>query len=134
LGILFDKARGSGCKQLAALSVQCFDAGDLFRLLPAANAVAGATKRSSLSVDLEMAEGGMLSVAFDGPLTEAQLVREFLQPQLTAAKDKNVSALRVELRFTDGLDLSGDAPERLRDQLTRVGNAAVFVSAEAERA
>jgi len=61
-------------------------------------------------------------------------VREFLQPQLAAAKDKNVSALQVELRFTSGLDLSGDAPERLREQLTRVGNAAVFVSAEAERA
>jgi hypothetical protein len=85
-------------------------------------------------VDLEMAEGGLLTIEFTGPLTEAQLVREFLQPQLTAAKDKNPRMLRVELRFNDGLDLSGDAPERLPDQLTRVGNGAAFVSAEAERA
>ena len=134
LGILFDKARGSGCKQLAALTVQCFDAGDLFRLLPAANGISGATKRVSVNVDLEMAEGGLLTIEFTGPLTEAQLVREFLQPQLTAAKDKNARMLRFELRFSDGLDLAGDAPERLRDQLTRVGNGAAFVSAEAERA
>lgn len=134
LGILFDKARGSGCRQLAALTVQCFDAGDLFRLIPAANGISGANKRVSVNVDLEMAEGGLLTIEFTGPLTEAQLVREFLQPQLTAAKDKNPRMLRVELRFNDGLDLSGDAPERLRDQLTRVGNGAAFVSAEAERA
>ncbi|MCZ8164568.1 DUF499 domain-containing protein [Silanimonas sp.] len=134
LGILFDRARGSGCKQLAALTVQCFDAGDLFRLLPAANGVSGASKQVTVKVDLEMAEGGLLTIDFTGPLTEAQLVREFLQPQLTAAKDKNPRMLGVELRFNDGLDLSGDAPERLRDQLTRVGNGAAFVSAEAERA
>lgn len=134
LGVLFDKARGSGCKQLAALTVQCFDAGDLFRLLPAANGISGASKRVTVNVELEMAEGGLLVIEFAGPLTEAQLVREFLQPQLTAAKDKNPRMLKVELRFNDGLDLSGDAPERLRDQLTRVGNGAAFVSAEAERA
>ncbi len=134
LGILFDRARGSGCRQLAALTVQCFDAGDLFRLLPAANGVSGANKCVTVNVELEMAEGGLLKIEFTGPLAEAQLVREFLQPQLIAAKDKNPRELRVELRFNDGLDLAGDAPERLRNQLTQVGNAAVFVSAEAERA
>lgn len=134
LGILFDKARGSGCTQLATLSVQCFDAGDLFRLLPAANAVAGAGKRVRLRVELEMSEGGLLGLDFVGPITEAQLIREFLQPQLTAAKDRNATGLVLELRFDAGLTLGGDASERLTEQLTRVGNAAVFVSAEAEGA
>lgn len=133
MGILFDKARDHGCNQLAAVTVQCFDAGDLFRLLPAINAVAGATKRVSLRVELEMSEGGALSLEFSGPIAEAQLVREFLQPQIAAAKDKNASNLLLKLHFSSGFDLSGDAPERLREQLTRVGNAAVFVSAEAER-
>lgn len=103
-------------------------------MLPAINAVPGASKRAELKVELEMNEGGMLSLDYNGPISEAQLVREFLQPQIAAAKDKNTSGLVLELRFNAGLELGGDAPERLCEQLTRVGNAAVFVSAEAERA
>ncbi|MFP5462619.1 MAG: hypothetical protein ACLGII_13795, partial [Gammaproteobacteria bacterium] len=57
---------------------------------------------------------------------------EFLQPQLGAARDKNASGLFLTLKFEAGLALAGDLPERLQEQLTRVGNAAVFVTAEAE--
>lgn len=85
-----------------------------------------------MSVELEMAEGGALALEFNGPLSEAQLVREFLQPQLGGARDKNASGLSLTLKFEAGLALAGDSPERLQEQLTRVGNAAVFVTAEAE--
>lgn len=132
LGVLFGRARQREVARLASLTVQCFDAGDLFRLLPAANAVSAASKEVRLAVELEMPEGGALALEFNGPLSEAQLVREFLQPQLGAARDKNASGLFMTLKFEAGLALAGDLPERLQEQLTRVGNAAVFVTAEAE--
>lgn len=132
LGVLFGRARQREVARLASLTVQCFDAGDLFRLLPAANAVSAASKEVRMSVELEMAEGGALALEFNGPLSEAQLVREFLQPQLGGARDKNASGLSLTLKFEAGLALAGDSPERLQEQLTRVGNAAVFVTAEAE--
>jgi hypothetical protein len=132
LGVVFGRCRESKFARLSALSVQCFDASDLFRLLPAANSVAQATKHVELAIEVEMSEGGMLSVSFSGPLNEAQLVREFIQPQLASAKDKNASSLLVTLRYAQGLPLDGDGPERLVEQLTRVGNAAVFVTAVAE--
>lgn len=130
LGVVFDRARQGQIERLSSLTIQCFDVGDLFRLLPGANGVSGATKRVRLEMQLEMAQGGELALSFDGPLAEAQLVREFLQPHLASARDKNASTLAIKLDFAEGLMASGDAPERLTEQLTRVGNAAVFVSAE----
>ncbi|MBS0382004.1 MAG: DUF499 domain-containing protein, partial [Proteobacteria bacterium] len=132
LGVLFERARKGVARRLSLIAVRCFDAGDLFRLLPAANGVAGASKTVRLHVEMEMTEGGMLIVDFGGPISEAQLVREFLQPQLNAAKEKNASDLSVVLSFAGGLDLDSVAPDRLQEQLTRVGNAAVFVTAQAK--
>ncbi len=132
LGIIFERARNAGHTSLRQLTIQCFEAGDLFRLLPAANGVANAGKMVLLEVELEMAEEGVLTLTFNGPLTEAQLVREFLQPQLATARDRNARMLALTLNFSEGLMLADQEPEKLTEQLTRVGNAAVFVTAEAE--
>src|SRR5690606_2313839 len=106
LGIIFERARNAGHTSLRQLTIQCFEAGDLFRLIPAANGVANAGKMVLLEVELEMAEEGVLTLTFNGPLTEAQLVREFLQPQLATARDRNARMLALTLNFSEGLMLA----------------------------
>jgi len=132
LATIVARARERGARKLTQVSIQMFDSLDLFKLLPAANGVAGADKRVKLGMELEMAEGGALELNFEGPLSEAQLLREFLQPQLQSARDKNSRQLVLAFGFREGLDLASEAPEKLIEQLTRVGNAAAFVTAEAE--
>ena len=67
---------------------------------------------------------------FTGVPTDAQPVKDFLEPQLRAAKEKNMQA-RFELGFTEGLALSGDAAEKLTEQLTRFATGSAYVEATA---
>jgi hypothetical protein len=80
----------------------------------------------------ETAEGGMLEIEFTGPTADAQPVKDFLDPQLRAAKEKDLSA-RFDIRFDDtGLSLAGDIPEKLAERLTRFGTGAAYVAITAE--
>jgi hypothetical protein len=55
-------------------------------------------------------------VRYDGTPTDVQPLKDFLDPELRAARDKNMEA-RFEMAFSDGLPLAGDATEKLTDQL-----------------
>lgn len=66
-------------------------------------------------------------------MTDAQPVREFLEPQLRDATERNIEA-GFELAFADGLTLSGDAPEKLAQRLSRFASGAAYVTATAEAA
>ena len=68
---------------------------------------------------------------FSGPPSDAQPVREFLQPQFRDAPESTIEASFC-LEFADGLPLGGDAPEQLADQLTRFAGGAAHVSASAQ--
>ena len=105
-----DQALGAGARQRrsrrsACLSIRMFDASDAFRLLGAIGAVRGRRRRQVGSTGgYETDDGGtMRDRALPGPVADAQPVKEFLEPQLRAAKDKTLqAALRADLRRRTG--------------------------------
>ena len=108
-----------------------FDATDAFRLLAVVAAVRGADrKQAKFEGGYETPNGSTMMVEFTGAPTDAQPVKDFLEPQLRAAKEKNMQA-RFELGFTEGLALSGDAVEKLTEQLTRYATGSAYVEATA---
>jgi hypothetical protein len=58
-------------------------------------------------------------------------VRDFLDPQLRAAETRSMEA-EILLSFDGGLDMGGDAPEKLAERLTRQATGAAYVTAIAE--
>ena len=69
--------------------------------------------------------------SFEGPVPDAQPVKEFLEPQLRDATSKSLEAGFV-LTFGDGLAMKGDAAEKLTERLARFASGAAYVSATAE--
>ena len=63
-------------------------------------------------------------------MSDAQPVREFLEPQLRAASDGSVE-VGFELTFSKGLSMKGEAAEKLSARLARFASGAAHVSATA---
>jgi hypothetical protein len=132
LTTLWERARARKFTRIRTLELRLFDATDAFRLLRLVAAVQGATKQVVITGSYETAEGGLLEIEFTGPPADAQPVKDFLDPQLRAAKEKDLSA-RFDIRFDDtGLSLAGDIPEKLAERLTRFGTGAAYVAITAE--
>ncbi len=131
LAQLWEQARGRKIEKIASLTIRIFEAGDGFRLLGPIGAVPGAKKIVRMEGGYETREGGAFQLTFEGPVPDAQPVREFLDPQLRDAKDRNLQ-VNFELNFTDGLAMEGDGAERFTERLTRFASAAAYVSAASE--
>jgi hypothetical protein len=128
---LWEMARGRKVERLASLTIRVFDAADGFRLLGVVAAVKMAdSKPTSITGGYETATGSRLDVDFSGTPHDAAPLKDFLDPQLRAAKEKNVE-VRFHLTFAAGLPLSGDAAEKLTEQLTRFATGAAYVEATA---
>jgi hypothetical protein len=109
-----------------------FDGTDAFRLLSVIAAVRTADrKQAAFQGGYETTSGSSMDVVFKGTPTDAQPIKDFLEPQLRAAKEKNLEA-RFELGFAEGPTLSGDAVEKLTEQLTRFATGAAYVEATAK--
>ncbi|KAF0116661.1 MAG: hypothetical protein FD149_1353 [Rhodospirillaceae bacterium] len=108
-----------------------YDAGDAFRLLGAVGAVQNAKKTVTLTGDYETTFGSTMEIKFEGSPDDAKPVKDFIEPQLRAAKDKNMTAI-FAIEFNGGLPMSGDAPEKLAERLSRFASGAAYVSATAE--
>ena len=128
---LWEQARAKKVVAIEALTIRMFEAGDAFRLLGAVGAVSGAEKRVTMTGGYETREGGSFELEFQGPVPDAQPVREFLEPQLRDASARTLQA-GFQLTFADGLSMQGDAAEQLTEQLTRFARGAAYVSATAE--
>ena len=107
---LWEQARGRGIARIGRLTVRMFEAGDAFRLLGSVGGVQGAEKVVSFAGGYETGAGGSFEIEFRGPVSDAEPVREFLEPQLRAAQSRNLEA-GFELTFADGLSMAGDAAE-----------------------
>ena len=127
---IWEQARDRRADALAALTIRMFEARDAFPMVNAVNAVDGATKTIRFEGGYETREDGSFELAFRGPPSDAQPVREFLQPQFRDAAASTIEA-SFTLEFADGLPLDGDDPEQLADQLTRFAGGAAHVSASA---
>ncbi|MEI6875918.1 MAG: hypothetical protein WCL50_12415, partial [Spirochaetota bacterium] len=63
-------------------------------------------------------EGGEMQIEFTGSPGDAMPVKDFLVPQLNAARERDVQATFI-LTFSPGLPLAGDAPEKLGERLAK---------------
>ena len=128
---LWEQARAKRAGRIEVLTIRMFDAGDAFRLLGAVGAVSGTDKVVTIEGGYETRDGGTFELEFRGPVPDAQPVKEFLEPQLRAAKSRTFKA-EFELSFGDGLPMDGDAPETLAERLCRFASGAAYVSATVE--
>lgn len=128
---LWEQARAKDVEAIATLIIRMFEAGDAFRLLGAIGAVSGAEKTVTIAGGYETRDGGSFELEFRGPVSDAQPVREFLEPQLRDASSRNLEA-GFELTFEGGLSMDGDAAEKLTERLSRFASGAAYVSATAE--
>ena len=128
---LWEQARAKEVETIGVLTIRMFEAGDAFRLLGAVGAVSGAEKIVTISGGYETGDGGSFEIEFRGPVSDAQPVREFLEPQLRDAKTRSLEA-GFELIFESGLSMQDDAAEKLTERLGRFASGAAYVSATAE--
>ena len=128
---LWEQARAKSVEVIGVLTIRIFEAGDAFHLLGAIGAVSGAEKIVTIAGGYETREGGSFELEFRGPVPDAQLVKEFLEPQLRDASSSNLQA-GFELTFTDGLAMRGDAAETFTERLIQFASGAAYVSATAE--
>jgi hypothetical protein len=109
-----------------------FDAADAFRLLNVIASIRGTEQKIAIfDGGYETISGSSLHLEFRGSPADAQPLKDFLDPQLRAAKEKTLQA-RFEIGFNDGLPMGGDAAEKLTEQLARFATGAAYVSATAE--
>ena len=127
---LWEQARAKDVETMGTLTIRMFEAGDAFRLLRAVGAVSGANKSVTITGGYETRDGGSFELEFRGPVSDAQPVREFLEPQLRDASSRSLEA-GFELTFEDGLSMQGDAAEKLSERLVRFASGAAHVSATA---
>ena len=128
---LWEQVRMKKMEAIETLTVRMFEASDAFRLLGAVGAVSGAKRTVALTGGYETRDGGTFELDFRGPVSDAQPIREFLEPQLRDASSQTVNA-GFELTFEDGLSMTGDAAEKLTGRLSRFASGAAYVSATAK--
>jgi hypothetical protein len=130
---LWEKARKRKIERVHVVRIRMFDAGDAFKLLGVIGSVQGATKTVTLDGGYVTVDGSEFNFDFSGPSTDAQVLKEFLEPQLRAASERSLNA-EFALTFNGGLLTGSDAPERLADRLTKYAAGTAYVTAFAETA
>lgn len=128
---IWEQARQQKVARVRRLALRVFDVQDAFKLLAVLGRVAGASKEARFDAEYETGGGSSLALHFLGTPEEAQPVKEFLDAQFRAASERDLQT-RYSLSFSEGLALSGDAPEKLTEQLARFASGAALVEAEAE--
>jgi hypothetical protein len=128
---LWEKARKAKVDKIGVLKIKVFDATDAFRLIGTVSSISGAAKTAKMDGGYETKEGATMTIDFSGPLADALPVKDFLDSQMRAAAEKKLDST-FEIRFNDGVAMTGDAAEKLTDRLTRFATGSAYVSASAE--
>lgn len=131
LTTVFQKARSAKVGSVSRLSITPFEVSHFYMLLAVVESIPGAVRRATASIEFETADQSIITMTIDGTVGDAKLTREYIEPQLRAAPERNVSA-SIDLAFADGLALDGDEPEKIIERLTKFGTAAAFVEVTAE--
>jgi len=100
-------------------------------MLSSVNAEKGCSKQVKLAGGYVTQDGGEMQLEFTGMPGDAIPVKDFLVPQLNAARERDVQATFI-LRFDPSLPLAGDAAEKLAERLAKFASGAAYVSATAE--
>jgi len=128
---LWEKARKAKFAHVQVLSIRLFDATDAFRMVGSVNAEKNCAKQVKLSGGYVTQDGGEMQLEFKGSPNDAMPVKDFLVPQLNAARERNVEAI-FEFTFSPALPLSGDAADKLTERLAKFASGAAHVTATAE--
>jgi hypothetical protein len=131
LSTVFQRARAAKVDKVSCLALTPFEAGHFFMLLNVVESVPGATKTANATIEFETAAKSIITMTIEGAISDAKQTREYVEPQLRAATEKNVSST-IRLDFADGLALGGDEPEKIIERLTKFGASAAFVEVTAE--
>jgi hypothetical protein len=129
---LWERARARKLTHIGTMDLKLFDPSDAFRLLGLVGAITHADKKVLMTGGYETTDGGIMELSFEGPPADAQPIKDFLDPQLRAAKDKDISVTFAVAFGEAGLTLTGDAPEKLTERLTKFGTGAAYVAITAE--
>ena len=131
LTTLWEKCRSSKMDIVGVLILKLYDAADAFKVMALSAGIPQAAKRIRIDGGYETTSEGELSVEFQGPIDDAQPVKDFLEPQLRAAKEKQLN-VTITVTFNEGLDLASNEPEKLTERLGKYGSGAAYVSASAK--
>ena len=131
LSRLFEQAAVRRIAAISRLSIRVFEPADAFRLLGVIGAVREAEARATIKGEFETRQGSSVGITFEGVPQDALPLRDFLDPQLKLAAEKDLMVV-FHLTYENGLSTSGDGPVRLVEQLTRFATGAAYVEATAE--
>lgn len=116
---VFERAVHQQVKTVASLDIRPFDAGDALKLMSVVGSVPNATKTVEMTIAYETSSGSSADLTYRGTLDDALPIKDFADPQLRAAAERDVSVKYV-LTFTPPLLLGGDGPQKLIERLSRL--------------
>lgn len=128
LSQIWSLARSKQIAAIGKLRLRVFNATDAFKMLGAVSTVTGPKKTVTLDIKYEKAAASTFDGIFAGTVEDAKVVKEFLEPQVRAAKDRAVQGT-FDLAFESGLLVAGEAPEKLAAQLARFVTGKAHVQA-----
>ena len=128
---LWERTRAAKVTKIGALEIKMYESGDAFKLLGAVGAIANAKKSVSFEGGYRTKDGSEFQFEYRGVIDDAQPVKEFLAAQFRAASEQDLTTTFV-LSFEQGLDLAGDAAEKMTEKLVRFASGAAYVTAVAE--
>jgi hypothetical protein len=127
---LWEKARSDKVAQIEKLVIRLFDHNATWKLHQALATLRDATVSCSFDVDLSADGIDTFQVEFSGLLSRANALKSFLDPQLKAATEHQLTATYT-VEFTAPLSTSPDQTEILSRNLTKYGSGEAFVEAHA---
>ena len=127
---IWEQARAKSVRRIVELVIRSFNPTDGFRLLGPVGSVSGAEKEVEIRGGYETTEGGSLELEFKGSVADASPVKEFLGPQLRAAREGSVD-VTMTLRFGDGFTLEGQGAGKLTERLAKFASGSAHVTATA---
>lgn len=131
LSTVFQRVRAAKINKVSRLAITPFDPANFYMLLNVVESVPSTKRTANANIEFETAAGSIITISIEGTVGDAKQTREYVEPQLRAAVDRNVTA-SIMLEFNDGLALAGDEPEKIIERLTKFGAAAAFVEVTAE--
>lgn len=128
LADIWKQARAASCTHIDKITISLYDAPSTWKVHGPM-----ATEKSAeiaCRFDATMSNEGVrkLTVHYDGEVTKATPVKSFLEPLLKTMPEKNFESTYT-LAFADGLALDGNVPEKLAENLGRMGGGEAFVTA-----
>tara|TARA_R110001606_G_scaffold365537_1_gene520435 strand:+ start:1013 stop:4072 length:3060 start_codon:yes stop_codon:yes gene_type:complete len=128
---VIEQAKTAKLDKVDRIVIRLFEYGDVFKLVPIANTVAGAKRGVRLEGSFITAQDSTFEFEFNGTAQDASTMKDYLEPQFRAAKETDLKA-SISFDFDAGLALDGDAADKFVEKLTRFASAAAYVEATAE--